>query len=77
MDPRGKCARKEERERYEQVINLFQSGQSQGAISRTLGIQRKTIRRWLRRGEFPERKVAFRVLAPRANDREAVFASGT
>jgi transposase len=26
------------------------------AISRTLGLQRKTIRRWLRRGQFPERK---------------------
>ena len=40
-------------ERYEQVVALFQSGQSQAAISRTLGIQRKTIRRWLRCGEFP------------------------
>jgi transposase len=35
---------------------LFQSGQSQAAISRAVGIGRKTIRRWLRRGEFPERK---------------------
>jgi transposase len=43
-------------ERYEQVMALFQSGQSQAAISRALGIERKTIRRWLRRGEFPERK---------------------
>jgi len=43
-------------ERYEQVMALFQSGQSQAAISRVLGIERKTIRRWLRRGEFPERK---------------------
>jgi len=43
-------------ERYEQVVALFQSGQSQAAISRALGIERKTIRRWLRRGEFPERK---------------------
>jgi len=43
-------------ERYQQVMALFHSGQSQAAISRTLGIGRKTIRRWLRRGEFPERK---------------------
>jgi len=43
-------------ERYEQVVALFNAGQSQKAISRALGIQRKTIRRWLRRGEFPERK---------------------
>jgi transposase len=43
-------------ERYEQVVTLFTSGQSQAAISRALGIERKTIRRWLRRGEFPERK---------------------
>jgi transposase len=43
-------------ERYEQVIAMFNSGQSQVAISRALGIERKTIRRWLRRGQFPERK---------------------
>jgi transposase len=43
-------------ERYQQVVALFNSGQTQAAISRTLGIGRKTIRRWLRRGEFPERK---------------------
>lgn len=43
-------------ERYEQVVALLKSGQSQAAISRTLGMERKTIRRWLRRGEFPERK---------------------
>ena len=43
-------------ERYQQVVALFQSGHSQAAISRALNIGRKTIRRWLRRGEFPERK---------------------
>ena len=43
-------------EHYEQVVALFQAGHSQAAISRTLGLQRKTIRRWLRRGQFPERK---------------------
>ena len=35
---------------------LFNAGHSQAAISRMLGMQRKTIRRWLRRGQFPERK---------------------
>jgi transposase len=54
-------------ERYEQVVALFQSGQSQAAISRTLGIQRKTIRRWLRRGEFPERKPPHRP-PPKVNE---------
>jgi transposase len=43
-------------ERYQQVVALFNSGQTQVAISRALGIGRKTIRRWLRRREFPERK---------------------
>lgn len=50
--------RQRRREQYEQVVALFKSGESQAAISRYLGIQRKTIRRWLRRGEFPERKPA-------------------
>jgi transposase len=54
-------------ERYEQVIALFQSGQSQAAISRTLGMERKTIRRWLRRGEFPERKPPHR-RPPKVNE---------
>jgi transposase len=43
-------------ERYEQVIALFAAGQSQAAISRAMKIGRKTVRRWLRRGQFPERK---------------------
>ncbi len=50
-------------ERYRQVVALFRSGQSQAAISRALGIGRKTIRRWLRRGEFPERKPPHRAPA--------------
>lgn len=43
-------------ERYQQVIKLREKGYSQKAISAELDIERKTIRRWLRRGEFPERK---------------------
>jgi transposase len=57
--PRGtqsQLRRQRRLERYQQVIALFNSGQTQAAISRTLGMERKTIRRWLRRGEFPERK---------------------
>lgn len=43
-------------ERYEQVVSMSNSGQSQAAIARALGMERKTIRRWLRNGQFPERK---------------------
>jgi transposase len=43
-------------ERYQQVVDLFNAGHSQVAISRALGMERKTVRRWLRRGQFPERK---------------------
>jgi transposase len=43
-------------ERYQQVVALFNAGQSQAAISRELGMERKTVRRWLRGGQFPERK---------------------
>ncbi len=43
-------------ERYQQVIALFQAGRSQSEIGRELRIERKTVRRWLRRGQFPERK---------------------
>jgi len=54
-------------ERYEQVVALLKSGQSQAAISRALGLQRKTIRRWLGRGEFPERKPPHR-RPPKVNE---------
>jgi transposase len=47
-------------DRYERVVELSRQGYSQKAISRELGIQTKTIRRWLRSGQFPERKPAHR-----------------
>jgi transposase len=47
-------------ERYEQVVARFQAGESQRAIGRALGLDRKTVRRWLRRGQFPERKAPHR-----------------
>ncbi|MEP6540050.1 MAG: ISL3 family transposase [Bryobacteraceae bacterium] len=43
-------------ERYQQVVALFQAGRSQAEIGRELHMERKTVRRWLRRGQFPERK---------------------
>jgi transposase len=43
-------------ERYERVVELHRLGHTQRAISFEVGIQRKTVRRWLRAGQFPERK---------------------
>ncbi len=54
-------------ERYQQVIALFNSGHSQAEIARTLGMERKTVRRWLRRGQFPERKPPHR-RPPKVNE---------
>jgi transposase len=42
--------------RYQQVVELYRQGHSAMAISRALQIERKTVRRWLRAGQFPERK---------------------
>jgi len=54
---RAKSARRCRRlERYQQVIELYKSGHSQKAIGDALGISRKTVRRWMRSDEFPERK---------------------
>jgi transposase len=43
-------------ERYQQVMELHNSGHSQVAIGEALGMSRKTVRRWLRSQGFPERK---------------------
>ena len=52
-----KQQRRERRlERYQQVIQLHREGYSQKAIGQSLQIERKTVRRWLRTGHFPERK---------------------
>jgi transposase len=54
----GRAHRRQRRmERYEEVGRLHSEGHSQKAISRKLGMGRKTIRRFLRAGEFPERAV--------------------
>lgn len=41
--------------RYDSVMELVRQGISQSEISRTLGIDRRTVRRWTRAGLFPER----------------------
>ena len=58
---RDKQRRREHRfDRYESVMSLVLAGRPQAEISRTLGIDRRTIRRWTRAGDFPERKAVFR-----------------
>ncbi|MDQ2841952.1 MAG: ISL3 family transposase [Acidobacteriota bacterium] len=52
--------------RYNEVIALSRDGMGQQAISRTLQIGRKTVRRFLRAGQFPERAIARRK-PPRVN----------
>ena len=42
-------------ERYNEVVSLHKQGMSQIEISRMLHMERKTIRRFLRAGQFPER----------------------
>lgn len=45
---------------YEKIVALHQEGHSQRAIAHALSIERKTVRRWLRAGQFPERTPAVR-----------------
>ena len=40
---------------YKSLMKLVRQGMSQGEISRTLGIDRRTVRRWAGAGRFPER----------------------
>jgi len=44
-------------ERYQQVIELYQRGTSLRAIASQLGLNRETVRCWLRAGQLPERQV--------------------
>jgi transposase len=46
--------------RYQQVIELHQQGTSLRAIASQLGLNRKTVRHWLRAEQFPERQVTRR-----------------
>jgi transposase len=47
-------------DRYNEVVALYRTGMSQQEISRTLHMERKTIRRFLRAGQFPERATPHR-----------------
>ena len=42
--------------RYEEVIQRYRQGDSQKKISKTLHLDRRTVRRWIRAGAFPERQ---------------------
>ncbi len=46
--------------RYESVMESIRKGLSQAEISRTAGVDRRTVRRWIRARNFPERKPVFR-----------------
>jgi transposase len=55
-EQRKQQRRQRRHERYQRVVELHRLGHTQRAISFEVGIQRKTVRRWLRAGQFPERK---------------------
>jgi transposase len=57
---RSQQRRQRRLEKYQKVADLSCQGYSQKRISRELGMSRKTIRRWLRAGQFPERKPTVR-----------------
>ncbi len=46
--------------RYQQVAALYERGVSKRAIGLQLGLDRKTVRRWVCAGQFPERQVTLR-----------------
>ena len=53
----AKRQRRERRQqRYQDVVSLYKQGVSISAIARTLGRERKTVRRWVRADTFPERR---------------------
>jgi transposase len=64
VNTRAARAKQQSRERrlnrYQSVLDLMRKGMSQAAISRSLGIDRRTVRRWTRAGIFPERKQVHR-----------------
>ena len=47
--------RQQRLDRYNEVVGLHERGMSQQEISRTVHMERKTVRRLLRAGQFPER----------------------
>jgi transposase len=75
-----RAARRERRlARYEAVVALAAEGWSQVAIAARLGIDRRTVRRFVRAGAFPERVPAGRrasILAPYEAHLRARWAAG-
>jgi len=67
VEQRKQQRRQRRQERYERVMELHRRGYTQRAIGAEVGIVCKTIRRWLRTGQFPERK---RVTGRRSHVRE-------
>ena len=61
---RAERAKQQSRERrltrHQSVLELMSKGMSRAAISRSMGIDRRTVRRWTRTGAFPERKQVHR-----------------
>jgi transposase len=55
VQPMREVSRGRRLARYEAVMELIGKGISQAETSRSLGIDRRTIRRWCRAGSFPER----------------------
>ena len=54
---RKEARRRHRLDRYNKVIEMFGSGMSQAEICRATGMEKKTVRRFLRTGTFPERAV--------------------
>jgi transposase len=55
IQQRSQARRARRVQRYERVLELHRQGVSQRAIARRLGMNRCTVRRFLRAGQFPER----------------------
>jgi transposase len=53
--------------RYEQVVDLARRGMNQLQIARQLGLDRRTVRRWMRSDGFPERKPGCRISSVEAH----------
>ncbi len=47
-------------DRYEVAMEKVREGRSQREIGRQCGLSRKTVRRWIKAGDFPERKRGLR-----------------
>jgi transposase len=57
-EQRKQQRRQRRQQRHERVMELHRLGHTQPALSLEVGLERKTMRLWLRTGQFPERKPA-------------------